>query len=140
MKHQLVASPNLLSFLTFAFITLFSHSSSATPKTQNSILRGSSLSAKHDSDFLTSPYESFTCGFYGVGTNAYWFSICFIFTKSRDRTVVWTTNRDRPVNGLGSRISFRLDGAMVLTDVDGTTVMASRFSSICCLTVGTDHK
>lgn len=28
-------------------------------------------------------------------------------------------NRDRPVNGLGSRISLLQDGNMVLTDVDG---------------------
>ncbi|XP_068318739.1 putative receptor protein kinase ZmPK1 [Pyrus communis] len=115
MKHQ-----HVRCFLTFAFITLFSLSSSAIPKTRNRLSRGSSLSVQDDSDFLTSPDESFTCGFYGVGTNAFWFSIWF--TKSVDRTVVWTANRDRPVNGLGSRLSLGRDGAMVLTDVDGTAV------------------
>ncbi|KAM1576304.1 hypothetical protein COP2_033616 [Malus domestica] len=122
MKHQ-----HGRCFLTFAFITLFSHSSSAIPKTRNRLSRGSSISVQDDSDFLTSPDESFTCGFYGVGTNAFWFSIWF--TKSIDRAVVWTANRDRPVNGLGSRLSLRRDGAMVLTDVDGTAVWGTNVNS-----------
>ncbi|KAM2088739.1 hypothetical protein ACFX1T_032775 [Malus domestica] len=122
MKHQRVRC-----FLTFAFITLFSRSSSAIPKTRNRLSRGSSISVQDDSDFLTSPDESFTCGFYGVGTNAFWFSIWF--TKSIDRAVVWTANRDRPVNGLGSRLSLRRDGAMVLTDVDGTAVWGTNVNS-----------
>ncbi|KAB2622070.1 receptor protein kinase ZmPK1 [Pyrus ussuriensis x Pyrus communis] len=122
MKHQ-----HVRCFLTFAFITLFSHSSSAIPKTRNRLSRGSSLSVQDDFDVLTSPDESFTCGFYGVGTNAFWFSIWF--TKSVDRTVVWTANRDRPVNGLGSRLSLGRDGAMVLTDVDGTAVWGTPVNS-----------
>ncbi|EEF32511.1 receptor protein kinase zmpk1, putative [Ricinus communis] len=55
-----------------------------------------------------------------MGQNAYWFSIWF--TNSKERTVVWTANRDKPVNGQGSRISLQRDGAMVLTDVDGTII------------------
>ncbi|KAM1271784.1 hypothetical protein ACFX2I_032659 [Malus domestica] len=65
--------------------------------------------------------------FFLTGTNAYWFSIWF--TKSRDRTVFWTANKDRPVNRLGSRISLRRDGAMVLTDVDGTSVWETTANS-----------
>ncbi|KAM1271778.1 hypothetical protein ACFX2I_032657 [Malus domestica] len=122
MKHQ-----HVRCFLTFAFITLFSHSSSAIPKTRNRLSRGSSISVQDYSDFLTSPDESFTCGFYGVGTNDFWFSIWF--TKSIDRAVVWTANRDRPVNGLGSRLSLRRDGAMVLTDDDGTAVWGTTVNS-----------
>ncbi|TQD94486.1 hypothetical protein C1H46_019907 [Malus baccata] len=122
MKHQ-----HVRCLLTFAFITLFSHSSSAIPKTRNRLSRGSSISVQDDSDFLTSTDESFTCGFYGVGTNAFWFSIWF--AKSIDRAVVWTANRDRPVNGLGSRLSLRRDGAMVLTDVDGTAVWGTEVNS-----------
>ncbi|CAB4280113.1 unnamed protein product [Prunus armeniaca] len=95
----------------------------ATAKTRNSLERGSSLSVEDDSDFLISPDKSFTCGFYGVGTNAYWFSIWF--TNSKDRTVVWMANRERPVNGMGSRVSLSRDGSMVLRDVDGTIVWES---------------
>ncbi|CAB4310532.1 unnamed protein product [Prunus armeniaca] len=95
----------------------------ATAKTRNSLERGSSLSVEDDSDFLISPDKSFTCGFYGVGTNAYWFSIWF--TNSKDRPVVWMANRERPVNGMGSRVSLSRDGSMVLRDVDGTIVWES---------------
>ncbi|PRQ17457.1 putative protein kinase RLK-Pelle-SD-2b family [Rosa chinensis] len=125
--HQAISSPNFPSFLIFCFITVFFYSS-ATAKTLNTLQRGSSLSVKNDvSDFLTSPDNSFTCGFYGVGTNAYWFSIWF--THSRDRTVIWMANRNRPVNGLGSRTSLTRDGSMVLTDVDGIQVWSPDLNS-----------
>ncbi|KAK9168310.1 hypothetical protein Syun_000450 [Stephania yunnanensis] len=38
-------------------------------------------------------------------------------------------NRDRPVNGQASRISFRRDGIMLLTDFDGSTVWSTNASS-----------
>ncbi|VVA25355.1 PREDICTED: putative receptor kinase ZmPK1 [Prunus dulcis] len=127
MRYQVVSSPkNVVRFLTLLTITVFFHCS-ATAKTQNSLKRGSSLSVEDDSDFLTSPDESFTCGFYGVGTNAYWFSIWF--TNSKSRSVVWMANRDKPVNSLGSRVSLRKDGSLVLTDVDGATVWQTSTNS-----------
>lgn len=98
-------------------------------KNQNSLKRGDSLSVEYDShDLITSQDNSFTCGFYGLGRgNAYWFAIWF--TNSKDRTAVWTANRDRPVNGQGSKITLRRNGAMVLTDVDGTVVWESKTTS-----------
>ncbi|KAA8516373.1 hypothetical protein F0562_016666 [Nyssa sinensis] len=93
----------------------------------NDLERGSSLSVEDDSDLITSPDKSFTCGFYGVGSNAYWFAIWF--TNSRERTVVWMANRDKPINGKGSKISFRPNGAMVLTDVDGSVVWETNTTS-----------
>ncbi|KAJ6742203.1 RECEPTOR PROTEIN KINASE ZMPK1-RELATED [Salix viminalis] len=66
-------------------------------------------------------------GSMGLGQNAYWFSIWF--TNSRDRTVVWMANRDRPANGRGSRVSLRGDGAMVLTDVDGSIIWETNTTS-----------
>lgn len=71
-----------------------------------------------DTDLLTSSDNTFTCGFYGVGENAYYFSIWF--TNSKDKTVAWMANRDKPVNGEGSKLSLHRDGAFVLTDVDGS--------------------
>ncbi|KAL6146070.1 hypothetical protein ACLB2K_056753 [Fragaria x ananassa] len=99
----------------------------ATSKTLTSLKRGSSLSVEDDSDFLTSPDGTFTCGFHGVGTNAYWFSVWF--TGSKDRTIVWMANRDKPVNGLGSRVHLSGDGSMVLTDVDGAIIWKSSTNS-----------
>ncbi|KAA8518954.1 hypothetical protein F0562_016272 [Nyssa sinensis] len=124
MRNQTPASA-FLSILFF--ILLSSFFTPATSKIQNHLQRGSSLSVEDDSDLITSPNNTFTCGFYGVGSNAYWFAIWF--TNSRERTVVWMANRDKPVNGKGSSISLRRDGAMVLTDVDGSNVWETNTTS-----------
>ncbi|KAK3003148.1 hypothetical protein RJ639_018674 [Escallonia herrerae] len=90
---------------------------SATSKIHNGLKRGSSLSVEDSSDIITSPDGSFACGFRNVGGSAYWLAIWF--TNSAGRTVVWTANRDNPVNGKGSKLSLRRNGVMFLTDVDG---------------------
>ncbi|KAB5552097.1 hypothetical protein DKX38_009408 [Salix brachista] len=118
---QTSTHPKLPSFLTVFFLFL------STSYAHNVLLRGSSLSVEDDSDILISPDKTFSCGFYGMGQNAYWFSIWF--TYSRDRTVVWMANRDRPANGRGSRVSLRRDGAMVLTDVDGSIIWETNTTS-----------
>ncbi|KAK0585439.1 hypothetical protein LWI29_028623 [Acer saccharum] len=117
MKLQ---APSLLTVLIFLFLSF---------QTSTSLLtRGSSLSVEDSSHVLTSPDKTFSCGFYSVGDeNAYWFSIWF--TNSSDRTVVWMANRDRPVNGQGSKVSLRRNGAMVLTDVDGTVIWITNTTS-----------
>ncbi|XP_038719736.1 putative receptor protein kinase ZmPK1 [Tripterygium wilfordii] len=104
-------------FLSLLILTFFVFVPIANSKTQNFLPRGSSLSVEDESDLLTSPDKTFTCGFYGLGENAYWFAIWF--TNSKDRTVVWVANRDKPVNAKGSRVSLRVDGAMALTDFGG---------------------
>ncbi|XP_077222481.1 putative receptor protein kinase ZmPK1 [Tasmannia lanceolata] len=91
----------------------------------SSLNRGSSLLVE-ESQVLISSDRSFTCGFYSVGINAYCFSIWF--TNSSNRTIIWTANRDRPVNGQNSRISLLRDGNMVLTDVDGSTIWNTKTS------------
>eukprot|EP00268_Persea_americana_P016587 TRINITY_DN17866_c2_g1_i1.p1 TRINITY_DN17866_c2_g1~~TRINITY_DN17866_c2_g1_i1.p1 ORF type:complete len:916 (+),score=163.98 TRINITY_DN17866_c2_g1_i1:275-2749(+) len=111
----------LISFLSSKAVA----SSSSTRK--SSLNRGSSLSVEEDSDPLTSPDTTFSSGFYQVGSNAYCFSIWF--THSANKSVVWMANRDRPVNGRGSRISLDRDGNMVLTDVDGSVVWNSNTSN-----------
>ncbi|XP_010672398.2 putative receptor protein kinase ZmPK1 [Beta vulgaris subsp. vulgaris] len=119
-KYQVATMRNqttLFYLLLFVFNSLTSAFSARI-----SLTRGSSLTVKDASntdDFLTSPDNTFTCGFYSIGTNAYWFSIWF--TNSTDKTVVWTANRDKPVNRHGSRVSLRHNGVMVLTDFDGST-------------------
>ncbi|KAL6987676.1 hypothetical protein U1Q18_013425 [Sarracenia purpurea var. burkii] len=118
--------PYLPSIILFFLISsLFVHSDA---KTRDYLEKGSSLSVgDDDSALITSPDNSFTCGFYGVGVNAFGFGIWF--THSKDRTVVWMANRDKPVNGQGSQISLRHDGAMVLTDVDGSIAWKTNTSS-----------
>ncbi|PSS32634.1 Receptor protein kinase [Actinidia chinensis var. chinensis] len=117
MKNPIhLATPPLPCSIIVYFLilpSLFTHTNS---KIQNHLERGSSLYVEDDSAFLISPDTSFTCGFHEIGKNAYGFGIWF--THSKNRTVVWMANRDRPVNGKGSKISLLGDGAMVLTDVD----------------------
>ena len=103
--------PSILLILLIFLISFFPF---ATSNTQNILQRGSFLSVEDDSDYITSPDKSFNCSFYGMGENAYWFSIWF--TNSKERTVVWMANRNRPVNGRGSRISLQQDGAMILRE------------------------
>ncbi|KAL6337396.1 hypothetical protein AAG906_036710 [Vitis piasezkii] len=118
---------NLFSSILLILLISFFFSFT-TSKTQNFLQRGSSLSVEDDSDdYITSPDKSFTCGFYGMGENAYWFSIWF--TNSKERTVVWMANGNRPVNGRGSTISLQRDGTMMLRDADGSTVWETNTTS-----------
>ncbi|KVH94860.1 putative receptor protein kinase ZmPK1 [Cynara cardunculus var. scolymus] len=114
---------------TFLLLLLCSFiKSSASKRTnQDHLPRGSSLSIDENSQLLTSSDNTFTCGFYSFQTNAHWFAIWF--TNSKDRTVVWTANRNTPVNGHGSKVTFQRDGAMVLTDVNGMVVWQTNTTS-----------
>ncbi|XP_010262647.1 PREDICTED: putative receptor protein kinase ZmPK1 [Nelumbo nucifera] len=114
--------PAIVSIVFFLILSYSSLASSVTKK--DFMYKGSSLLVEdYGSDLLTSPDETFACGFYQVGTNAYSFSIWF--AKSAERMVVWTANRDHPVNGRGSRVSLRRDATMVLTDVDGSIIWST---------------
>ncbi|XP_072955083.1 putative receptor protein kinase ZmPK1 [Typha angustifolia] len=99
----------------------------ASPAPRSSLRRGSSLSVEDDSDILVSPNHIFKCGFYRVGLNAYTFSVWF--SHSAENTTAWTANRDRPVNGVGSRFTFGKDSRVVLSDVDGAIVWSTNTNS-----------
>ncbi|KAJ8631805.1 hypothetical protein MRB53_025128 [Persea americana] len=93
----------------------------------SSLYKGSSLSVEDESNHLISSDSSFTCGFYKVGTNAYSFSIWV--TNSIDKTIVWTANRDRPVNGRKSRMWLHPEGTMVINDADDSTIWSANTST-----------
>nr|KJB36665.1 hypothetical protein B456_006G169900 [Gossypium raimondii] len=116
MRSQTLTSSSSTIFLVFVIYLCFCPSSSGNPK--NFLQTGSSLSVEDDTDMLTSSDNTFTCGFYGVSENAYYFSIWF--TSSKDKTIAWMANRYKPVNGKGSKLPLHRDGAFVLTDVDGS--------------------
>ncbi|KAJ0571420.1 putative protein kinase RLK-Pelle-SD-2b family [Helianthus annuus] len=108
-------------FLLLLFLCSLTRSSTSKNATRDHLPRDSSLSVEdHDSHVIISADNSFTCGFYGFQTNAYWFAIWL--TNSKDRTVVWAANCNTPVNGRGSKLTFSRKGAMVLTDVGGMIV------------------
>ncbi|CAO2183317.1 unnamed protein product [Urochloa humidicola] len=88
---------------------------------------GSSLSVEdHARPFLMSPDATFSCGFLEAGENAFSFSVWY--TNAADKTAVWTANPGAPVNGRGSRISFRRDGGLALADGNGSTVWETNTS------------
>ncbi|RCV26675.1 hypothetical protein SETIT_5G265000v2 [Setaria italica] len=88
---------------------------------------GSTLSVEdHVRSFLVSPDATFSCGFLEAGENAFSFSVWY--TGSADKTAVWTASPGAPVNGRGSRITFRHDGGLALADANGTAVWESKTS------------
>nr|GME00225.1 putative receptor protein kinase ZmPK1 [Ipomoea batatas] len=101
-------------------------SSSSQTSTLNN---GASLSAPQD--FLTStPNGNFTAGFYQVGENAYSFAIWFSEPLiDGNHTVVWMANRDRPVNGVKSKLSLLKSGNLVLNDAGQTDVWSTQTTS-----------
>uniref|UniRef100_I1PZT8 non-specific serine/threonine protein kinase n=1 Tax=Oryza glaberrima TaxID=4538 RepID=I1PZT8_ORYGL len=111
------ADPSVISFLLML--------PTAVAKDQKSFLtRRSSISTQDDTTaILVSPNDDFSCGFYKVATNAFTFSIWF--SRSSEKTVAWTTNRDAPVNGKGSRLTFQNDGTLALLDYNGKVVWST---------------
>ncbi|CAO2204317.1 unnamed protein product [Urochloa humidicola] len=94
---------------------------------EHTLRPGSSLSVEdHARPFLTSPDGTFSCGFQEAGENAFSFSIWY--AAAADKTAIWSANPGAPVNGRGSRISFRRDGNLALADTNGTTVWETKTS------------
>jgi Protein kinase domain/D-mannose binding lectin/S-locus glycoprotein domain/PAN-like domain len=125
-------------FLTLFQFFSFLHSSYAQPHS-NLSKHFSRRVEDHDQPFLVSQDRTFSCGFYPVSSNAFVFSIWF--NNSINKTVAWTANRDSPVNGHWSKISFLSDGNLVLKDANGSTVWStflaiSRASTISLLNSG----
>ncbi|KAK1283798.1 putative inactive G-type lectin S-receptor-like serine/threonine-protein kinase SRK [Acorus calamus] len=81
---------------------------------------GESLSVEKPNDTILSPNGAFSAGFHSVGDNAYVFSVWF--TESKDDSIVWTANRDYPVNGHRSRLTLQRDGHLILSDAGKSNV------------------
>ncbi|GAB4836882.1 hypothetical protein Ancab_001793 [Ancistrocladus abbreviatus] len=125
MAAQTTMHLKISSFSVFLLLSL----SSLGGESMSYLSKGSTLSVEDGKDVLTSPDNTFTCGFYSVyGLNAYWFSVWYT-TNSTKRTVVWMANRDKPVNGHGSSLKLEHDGTMVLNDFEGAIVWQSNTTS-----------
>ncbi|GLT39510.1 hypothetical protein SLA2020_136960 [Shorea laevis] len=99
--------------LVFTFLEIFLLS----PCTATDTLReGDSLHVQKAGDVLASKSGIFNAGFYEVGENAFCFAIWFNVSSDPNHTVVWMANRDRPVNGKGSKLSLLRNGGLILTD------------------------
>ncbi|XP_047978956.1 putative receptor protein kinase ZmPK1 [Salvia hispanica] len=115
---------SLITILILLYLFTFT---TAASKYRLILNRGDSITVGKESQFQTSPDAAFTFGFYSLGTNAHWLAIWF--TNSADKTVVWTANRDRPVNRKGSKATLLRDGTMVLTDIDGAVAWQTKTTS-----------
>ncbi|XWS14757.1 hypothetical protein CRYUN_Cryun35bG0035500 [Craigia yunnanensis] len=92
---------------------------------------GSSLSVETTDDVLTSADGTFSAGFHPIGQNAYCFTIWFNKPScSYNCTLVWTANRDHPVNGRQSKLSLIKTGNLVLTDARNIIVWATNTVSL----------
>ncbi|XP_078149926.1 putative receptor protein kinase ZmPK1 [Carex rostrata] len=114
----------LILLLTIGFSPILC----VTATSSNLLLRGSSLSVEDSSDVLVSLNGTFSCGFHQVGINSFTFSIWF--SKSYNKTIAWSANRNSPVNGKGSLVVFRKDGNMVLMDYDEEVVWSTGTNGI----------
>ncbi|KAH7850269.1 hypothetical protein Vadar_030099 [Vaccinium darrowii] len=116
--------PILLISVLLSSLPLFSISS----RPHDTLLAPFSLSI---SDVLTSPNKVFSAGFHSVGKNAYSFSIWFTKpTSDGNLTVVWTANRDQPVNGKRSKLSLLKSGNLILTDASQFRVWSTDTKSV----------
>jgi len=91
------------------------------------LLAGSSLSVEHSSDVLHSADGTFACGFYSISLNASTFAIWF--SRSSERTIVWSANPLHPVYTWGSKVELDVDGSMVLKDYNGHIVWSNNVST-----------
>ncbi|KAF0901569.1 hypothetical protein E2562_003542 [Oryza meyeriana var. granulata] len=123
--RQLLAKPmrGVYIFTTLIFFLLMRTIALANDK-KTFLARRSSISTQDDTTtILESPNGDFSCGFYKVATNALTFSIWF--SRSSEKPVAWTANRDAPVNGKGSRLTFQKDGTLALLDYNGKVVWST---------------
>ncbi|CAO1945474.1 unnamed protein product [Urochloa humidicola] len=119
----------MLGKSTYLALVIFLHSLSpcSSASTPAQLRAGSSLSVEdHAQPFLMSPDATFCCGFLEAGDNAFSFSVWY--TNAANKTAIWSANPGAPVNGRGSKIVFRRDGGLALSDANGTTVWETKTS------------
>ncbi|CAN1815514.1 Putative receptor protein kinase ZmPK1 [Linum perenne] len=113
--------PNLLPFLV---LLLLSSSVFVTSTKEKKKLFSISPHSQND---IVSPNRIFAAGFFPVGDNAFTFSVWFI--DDENATVVWSANRDTPVNGKYSELAVQSSGNLVLTDAGRTVVWETKTTS-----------
>ncbi|KAJ0085277.1 hypothetical protein Patl1_08883 [Pistacia atlantica] len=88
---------------------------------------GSSLSVDNSNDYLISANGVYSAGFFNVGDNAFCFAVWFI--NSSPPVAAWMANRDKPVNGKGSKLALLGNGDLFLTDAGGIPIWNSKTNS-----------
>ncbi|XP_006850036.2 G-type lectin S-receptor-like serine/threonine-protein kinase LECRK3 [Amborella trichopoda] len=114
--HSNMAPAPLLTLIFFLYLPLLSlHHAFAQSNTN--ITQGTTLSSSSaNNSYRTSPSGDFAFGFYSIEGNQ--FLVGIWFHKIPERTLVWSANRDQPVQS-GSTIQLTLDGRLGFTDSKG---------------------
>ncbi|MED6204891.1 hypothetical protein PIB30_012938 [Stylosanthes scabra] len=112
-----------LAFLLFLFCSFDLSSSYLT-----SLSKGSSLSAQ---DIIVSQNGIFSAGFFEVGDNAYCLAVWYTEKADSENTpsVVWSANRDQPLNGKYSKLSLSHTANLELVDAGQFQIWSSRTES-----------
>ncbi|KAL4198165.1 hypothetical protein AMTRI_Chr03g138820 [Amborella trichopoda] len=103
----------LLFFSSLPFLSLPRVSSQLN---KNITLGTSLLSSSSNDSYRVSPSGEFAFGFYSIDRDQ--FLIGIWFAAISEKTLVWSANRDQPVQD-GSIIQFTLDGKLGFTDSHG---------------------
>lgn len=112
-----------LSAMSVALLLFLSRQSSSS--SHDFLSQGTSLSVENPDDFISSPNGLFSAGFLMVGNNTFSFVVRFSKQWCWLDCVVWTANRDQPVNGRYSRLFLKNDGNLILTDAGYSVVWST---------------
>ncbi|KAK9095487.1 hypothetical protein Scep_026956 [Stephania cephalantha] len=110
--------------ILLCFLLLLLPISSA--QTFRNITLGSTLSTLDENPYWVSPSGEFAFGFYSIKGDLFLLSIWF--AKIPLKTIVWTANRDHPVEG-GSKVQLTSDGVLSLTNHTGGEIWRAASSN-----------
>ncbi|KAK9144343.1 hypothetical protein Sjap_004246 [Stephania japonica] len=113
----------ILHLLLCLLLPLLPNSSAQTFR---NITLGSALSTLDENPYWVSPSGEFAFGFYSIKGELFLLSIWF--AKIPLKTIVWTANRDRPVEG-GSKVELTSDGVLSLTNHTGGEIWRAESSN-----------
>ncbi|XP_059289798.1 G-type lectin S-receptor-like serine/threonine-protein kinase LECRK2 [Lycium ferocissimum] len=112
-------------FLLATFLLLLP---STIAQSYKNVCWGSILATSGVTIFWPSPSEEFAFGFRKIGNGSSGFLLAIWFNKLKEKTIVWTANRDKIVPD-GSKIELSMDGRLVLTDPNGQEIWARGMAS-----------
>ncbi|XP_060210962.1 G-type lectin S-receptor-like serine/threonine-protein kinase RLK1 [Lycium barbarum] len=112
-------------FLLATFLLLLP---STIAQSYKNVSWGSTLTTSDVTIFWPSPFEEFAFGFQKIGNGSSGFLLAIWFNKLKEKTIVWSANRDKIVPD-GSKIELCMDGRLVLTDPNGQEIWARGMAS-----------
>ncbi|KAM7252166.1 hypothetical protein ACFE04_024049 [Oxalis oulophora] len=112
---------SVLIILNLLQISPFSSSSTTT----DTLHIGSSLSSDKSDNTLVSKNGIFSSGFYSIGLNSVSFAIWVSSNSSSNPTLIWTANRDNPINAKSSKLCLLQQGTLIILTNDQVITLHS---------------